>query len=299
MLSRIFNYENSNKFRSFLSRHGISLRLSENTRPVDFTDKPDINPIAAIYQSGGRPVLLKAPLKDCIFFSHLAFPCTPDSPSPQIQTLIEYGKGNIKSWEESPLVDFYNNFQPKNAAEMMGLESAPEQKISKYSPNAALMPWEPFSFRLKEELELKSARRDTRQYSFPREAVSGQCFGPANDLKKKLEFERLTKIYRLLKKNGLIINKEGINNIEAIILKLDTSFRFVIINGTHRIAAWTALNNNTVDLQIKYFGIGGIVDFDESAHWPPVVKNNLTKKQSELIFKRIFNAVQPEIYKNS
>ncbi len=298
MLGRIFNYETSRKFRSFLSRHGVSLRFSANTRPVDFTDQPGIDPIAAIYQAGGRPVLLKVPLKDCVFFSHLAFPCTPDSPSPQIQTLIEYGKGNIKNWEESPLVDFYNNFQPKNAAELMGLPATSHTELNEQPPSVAGFPWNAHS---SEELQcfLKTAGlSEFKQYGYsnvPQESGS-QFFGPASESRICLEFNRLTKTYNSISERSFAIDYEGINNIEALILINNHKNKYLIIEGQHRTAALTALDKSSIIIQIKTIYFGGKININEAKYWPQVVNGRLDVAVAEQIFNRIFEAKQPLAY---
>lgn len=298
MLGRIFNYETSRKFRSFLSRHGVSLRFSANTRPVDFTDQPGIDPIAAIYQAGGRPVLLKVPLKDCVFFSHLAFPCTPDSPSPQIQTLIEYGKGNIKNWEESPLVDFYNNFQPKNAAEMMGISFEQPHELEIHPPISAILPWEKHSPIEIGNMLRKINRSEANQYKAKNKPNPNDSpiSGPVSDAKIELEFIRFIKTFQSLKKRGLVVNPEGIENIEATVLRKNQNNRFYITNGQHRAAALSALSSETITIQLNNSGCGGKVDITESKYWPQVVNGRLDVAVAEQIFNRIFEAKQPLAY---
>lgn len=292
----MLNHETSIKFRSFLSRQGISLRFSANTRPVDFTGQEEIDPIAAIYRAAGKPVLLRIPLNDCIFFSHLAFACTQDSQSPQIQTLIEYGRGNCLSWRQSSLVHFYNDFQPKNAAEMMGLESPSSKKLLELPPSAALLPWE---YKSPERLIKESKENslsESRQYGFPGGEGSSQFYGPNPDIKVELEFCRLVSVFNSLKSNGLVVDYEGFGNIQAVILSDGHSYKAFILSGHHRVAALSALGEESVILQIKQTGLSGYIDVRHSKFWPLVQSEFISKQEAGFLFERLYCAIQPSLY---
>lgn len=289
MLGRIFNYETSRKFRSSLSKYGISLRLSANIRPVDFTDQLGIDPIVAIYQAGGRPILLKVPLQDCVFFGHLAFPCTANSPSPQIQTLIDFDKGNIKTWSESTLVAFLQ----KIPAELMGVDA----KIFQNLPvRTAIFPWTRWSLEHVLKRRIRSEFSEAKQHGFKSHYAGSKYYGPANFYQIEFEFYRLTNIYKKLLEDGFVVDSEGYCNVTAVALKKDEKYKYFITQGDHRVAAMSALNEKFICLQISNQAISGIVDYNTIKDCPSVINNYLTKTEARDLFCRIYSGTQPKIF---
>lgn len=93
-------------FKSRASRLLNWLGLEKRKRPLDLTSL-DIHPLTAIHRADRQDVLIKAPLSKCLHFGVRALPCTSQSSSPFIQTLLDYHCGKNKAYKDSALEKYY------------------------------------------------------------------------------------------------------------------------------------------------------------------------------------------------
>src|SRR5690625_1537783 len=107
--------------KTFLGHIGLSVRPAKNVWPVDLTNASDVDPVVASYLHAGRPVLLKVPISDCLHLNWLAFKGGKDSKSPFVLALKDYATDSNTVYEQSFLKVFYEAYQPKNGAELIGL----------------------------------------------------------------------------------------------------------------------------------------------------------------------------------
>lgn len=296
MKGRILNAELSVRLRAFLSRAGFNVRLSSNARPLDLTTADKFNPISALYEANGRSALVRLPLDSCIFFSHLAFPCVMDGPSPQIKTLLDYAAGRCNRWDNSDLVSFYQRFRPLNAAELMGLDNPSNSELLSMPAGCAFLPWESRSPKELLELEKKSAVNEARQFGRSSDVLGSQFYGPNAEEKIRLEYDRLVAAYESLRRYGHNLDFEGFGNVRALIIGFQGCYKAFILVGHHRMAALSALGAEDVVLQIGGVGFGGYVGIEHAEHFPAVQRGLISKREAEIIFERIYHAEQPWLY---
>src|SRR5699024_9180882 len=97
-------------------------------------------------------------------------------------------------------------------------------------------------------------------------------FGPVSNTKGRLEFNRLVRVFNSIKREGQRVDKQGIENIQAICL-YDARFklaRYFIVAGQHRVAALSALGYEEIVIQLALGNGAVIVRRDEAAYWPTV-----------------------------
>lgn len=276
--------------KSLLRNAGFQVSTTRAIRPLDFSEIVGVDPMTAIYAGNGKSVLIRVPVRKCVHWPHLAFPCHPKSNSPFIKTIMEIEQGVVDSYLSSSLYKFYQSFQPKNAAEMLGIELPSNKMLLEAPPGAA-----PFFWR-QGRLEDRTVQRecevidDNREHGENLDAAAGDpFFGPVSLRKGELEFRRLQAIVKSIKSKGVVVDKNGISNINAICLYAENDWRYVIVfGGQHRIAALAALGIDDVVVQVRPEGLGGVVSRVDAEHWPMVKSGILTKTEALQIFDRIF-----------
>src|SRR5215212_5343880 len=81
------------------------------------------DPLEGFYFADGQPFLIEIPLEKCIGLHTAAFSCTDRYSNPFLSTLVAYQNGTCRSYTDSPLRRFHNQWQPANAAEALGLDT--------------------------------------------------------------------------------------------------------------------------------------------------------------------------------
>ena len=206
---------------------------------------------------------------------------------PFVETLVEYGKGKADCYEDSVLKVFYDNHQPKNAFEaMLGFDNCPDQYKDYPSYLYRLTPWE-----VKTPAKvMKIVRNFTREHNLDNnkknmtlETDGYQYHGPVSMEKGQLEFERLTRIYKRLKKNGY---DRKMGHANFLVLKRGKDVRFLSHGpGNHRTAAMSALGYETIP---GIFYEPSIIDIQMIEYWPQVKNGLWSIKQATDYFDHVF-----------
>lgn len=299
MLGWVFNNESSRKFRRFLSRHGIVLRLSKNARPIDLRDRKEIHPLSALYENPGRDVILRVSSGRCVF-NWLHFDgLSKESKSAKIKTIIEYMNGAVDEYEKSSLSKFYGLCQPKNAAEMLGLINPTYQDFSYLPASAAVLPWMKRTPIENIKRMENTCRSELRQFGKGPERHSfNQFFGPVSESFGMFEFERLVAVFESINEKGFLVDREGFNNINATLLVddgVECNYLCFINDGQHRAAALAALGMSWVDVQLKSGDAPSLVYRSEVNHWPLVRRGYFSCSEALGIFDRCFKSVNKNV----
>lgn len=279
------------RIKQWLDHAGISVRSAASVRPVDYTAQHDPDPVAGVYAAGGRSVLLRVPLARCRHLNWHAYSCTSDSPSPFIQTLLQYQSGACTRYADSPLARFYLAVQPQSAAEHMGLSAPSFPELSAIGPGGAIWPWRPVhpaARAARRELEVTVENREHgARFGF---GDGDPFYGPVSQRKGELEFRRLIRAFENIKRQGFRVDPYGLDNITVTCLYPDEPNNrcyVVASGGQHRLAALTALGHEDVVVQLSPEGCGGIIRAGDAEHWPAVRSGYLTIKEATGIFNRL------------
>ena len=284
MIKKIF-FELRKNTNYAVNAFGIDLVKSSE----DFLDKKWNSPIELIYKTHNRYILLKAPIKKIRFLGLHGYKAGYKSRAPFISTLKEYKEKEVTNYKASALQRFYSDFQPNSISEYLYLKSSSSSLLASLPASGAFLPWEDIDPREQVKQRALQIDRDNKEHKSSIDFNEGDPFyGPVSIHKANLEYNRLTKIFESIKKDGFKIDTKGKSNIIAIMLEHDCDYRFFIISGQHRVAALSALDYDNIALQV-YKGL--IVRRSEVEFWPGVTSQYFTELEALSVFDRIFSGL--------
>jgi hypothetical protein len=284
--------EHQQRIKKIFDRLGIAVRRARYARPLDLRDATWSHPLELAYQVQARPVLVKVPVNKLITFGLCAYGLGENSPNPFLQTLrTSHGQAG-DGYSGSPLEAYYRRYQPKTAAELLGLPPEPAGIFHQLPPIAAPLPWHPVEPEEQAQTRRQQLAEDNRAHGTRLPAEAGDTFyGPVTPAKGELEYRRLHKTFKSIQTHGFRIDPRGFENITTIALTHGSAWKFMIAgSGQHRAAALAALGYEHIPVQFQTSGtVGGVVRFEDIPCWILVKKDQLTCTQAEIIFKRMVN----------
>ena len=244
------------------------------------------SPIELLYKTNKPLVLVKVPIADIRFMTAHGFKAGKESNAPFITTIREYANDGVKDYSKSTLSQFYSTFQPKSVSEYLYLEKTANNILNNLPASGMAYPWsnlEPLDRIKQRTLEIEF---DNKEHKSKIKIDGGDSFyGPVSLEKGELEYKRLINVYNSIKDNGFNVDVKGKNNIAAIVLESNGTYRYFINYGQHRVAALSNLDHEHIILQIEK---GLIVRRSEVTFWPGVIKGYFTKSEALKVFDRIF-----------
>ncbi len=161
-------------------------------KPVDFRGILD-DPLDAYDRANGWPVSLNVHGEDCRGLETLAYPITKNSYHPMILTGLNYISGRCTDYLNSPLYDYYEKYQPRNGAQIIGLSEGDCSSILSKSPRTPLIPWgQVLSPQKAFKLRSTHVKTEAHQFGFKLFGTDGESFyGPVSSGKGELEFFRV------------------------------------------------------------------------------------------------------------
>ena len=257
----------------------------------------DIHPLEAWYRAGRyQPVLMDVPLSKLRGLGSAAFPCTRDSGHPFIETLLEYESGKTRGYAGSALERFYQNWQPKNAAEYLGIADDPGcAKVRELEAVEEVLPW---------RREYPSIQQKTVRYSVTRNSASKRgriqegkdrhnFFGPATDEFVAHEYERLINAYTSIANYRFQRRDTSDGDIRGTVILDDDEWCVLISGGgQHRSSALAALGFDVAPVRL-FYSLPMIVRRDESSYWPHVIDGLFEKRAALKIFDRVLDGRSP------
>ena len=168
------------------------------------------------------------------------------------------------------LREYYETFQPNNAANALGLSAGSEALLSA-SPLCCLPPWSPLI------LDEEALRRERHMEAEMRlhnldgpyiERHGYKQFGPVSEELLNMEAMRLTSLYDSICTKGY---REGdtIDLPVAEAISLGDKEAYVVHNGMHRVATVTALGFDRMMFKIPCFPFP-VIRVEEAMWWPQV-----------------------------
>lgn len=304
MFSRTNRYFMARMVKRLANRFNLEVRSLARTSPADLTAHLDMHPVEAVYMAEDKSALLRVSLSRCLHMHYLASPCSKQTSSPFVHTLLDYVGGEHMHYQESRLEKFYELFQPRTATEYMDVPEGAGRAMAQIPPLAAPIFWlnqtvSGCAGRLKH----KQLQGDIQNREHGASHLSWRdghhLFGPVSQKKGELEFRRLTGICEKMRAEGFQHDKTGVDNIAAVALIHGDDWRFFLRRaGQHRAAAAVALGYNEIVLELLPEACGGIVHRDHVDHWPAVKARDIEREQALCLFDRIFSGTPPKTAEN-
>lgn len=240
------------------SRRDILLDLP----PVDFRGLA-VTPAQAMLRAAGMRHVIDAPLEHCRGFGPVAFPITRRSGHPFVETCRALLAEPALGYEESALAAFLAAFQPRNAAEMLGLDAA--HPAFQGAPETWILPWTAM-----DAAEVLRRRRRNAEHRAaagrPGAAAGFANFGPVSPERGRAELDRLRHVVLAIEADGFRFLPGADGLVRAEILSFGAEWRARIQVGQHRTAALAALGAASVPIWPE----PAIVRREEAAEWPAV-----------------------------
>lgn len=251
------------------------LRLSRISKKKALNSQlPEVlkDPMDVIYMQGipflyNIPVALEIPVADIV--NPLGFGYGPNDENPFVQTLKE----GSETYEESTLKNYYDTFQPANAAEALRANFSEDFALRNVPAYACrfLVPWSTMtpekSIRSVESITIN----ENKEHGDIKLGIEGGdlLHGPVSDEKGKIEFKRLKKTYLSIKEKGYLRKAGGDGDIKVYILRSDNITKYIMNSGTHRLASVAALNMESIPVRLLAYHI---IEKEYVESWPQVRK---------------------------
>lgn len=181
------------------------------------------------------------------------------------------------TYSESILKRFYDTFQPKNRQEQW-LEEEVEE-IKPLSQGWPIRPWD------------IGHKRIPKQYMTERikERKGNQHFGPNSLAFGEDQYKRLINTYKMIQMNGFHPEIFPDGYLNGVLLVKDDDYRFLLIEGQHRIPALSLMGVKNLYCQFNpQKQYPRIVNYDEIESWAQVSNGLYTKEVAEKIFIKYF-----------
>lgn len=248
------------------------------------------SPIEAYYQSKGTPFVWSAPAERCRILHTMAFPCSRHANNPFVEALLQHERNPSIAFKDTALCAYYENVQPKSAAEALGLAPHDSAALTSAPPLEFVFPWSHFSPNEAHQLWLSGSYLDSlSNFRLPTTPHEWKCWGPVSSALGELEFQRLISIYASIKRSGYRRSDRADGDIGGTLLTEDEDSCILISPGHHRIAALTALGIDQVPVRLS----GPVVRRTDVRNWPNVRNGTFTEDTALAVFDRLMAGAQP------
>ena len=261
------------------------LRISAVEVSFFFAAAPD--PLTYQYLSDLRIAPTRAVELSQVRAGIMGFTYGAESPHPLIAAFrAAISAADPEAEVRALLSGYYAAVQPRDAAEVVGLPPAEAPGLMTETLGSWVMPWS-------ERSAADTARH--RRICLEEEGLANGIrltledgatfFGPVSPRKLDLEVARITSLARSMKMNGF--RPDAARPVEVIALRSGGEYRWLVVQGQHRIAACAAFGIESLDVRILR-----IIRREDAAYWPHVVAGTFTIDGALACFDRLF-AGQP------
>lgn len=279
--------------KSSVSKVGIEIRRVVSEERFNLC-QPGSHPIEAVYASCGKPCLVEVPLSRIVTFGYSALPLESRAGHPFVKTLEEYRDDRRMDAERSPLRKFYSLYQPRSAAELMGLHRPSYSGFADLPALAALPLWawdspEGYFRHIKGVHQKENKEQGCRIGEF----IGGSQCGPVEHNKLVIEFGRLTKLYESVERYGYQHDK--CDWMTGVAWVGESDWVIVISAGQHRLACLGALGYESAIIHLQPTKApAGLMLRSCHRHFPSVVNGYHTAEEALAIFDRMLSRRQPD-----
>jgi hypothetical protein len=243
-----------------------------------------------MYLARKKPFIINVPLTRCC--SWLGFNLV-NQLHPYVRTAVAYLHNNKITYENSPLRQYYDYFQPDNASTVLGLVPGTSEFFEKSPPSWRIYPWNPNQPEKVAAAKRKITREENSARGLSLDADHGYTvFGPVSNEKGKLEFSTLVNLVNSISKSGYIRTNRPDGDIQAIVaFDMCDNVRYFISKGHHRVAVLAALGHETIPIRVSR---NLVVRQNEANKWPHVRDGLFSPEQAIEVFERVFNGQPPK-----
>ena len=205
---------------------------------------------------------------------------------------IEYGieKEGFRDKIYDTLLLYYNNFQPKNAAEFLGLSLELENELVQAPPWGSVFPWRARTLDSYKKTYEKAAISDNKSYGYGGGVEKGWTFcGPTSAEKCSIEAKRMEYVIKRIHIDGYqrSNDKDGDIKVTALVNE-NKDWRWLVTSGFHRVCAVTALGYESIPVRVNLVISRQDVDF-----WPHVSSGLYSRENALTIFDNFFYGLPP------
>ena len=247
------------------------------------------DPIEAVYRAGSSQtsaqnswVVINVPI-GLLRSYPMGFGNNSQYADPFAETVKNYVNRSCVSFEGSVLENYFRVWQPKNAAELLGLNfDEANEELLKAPPSGAVWPW-----------DFDRPERRVQQNNIQDEGW--QHCGPVSQDKGREEFCRYQRIVDSIIKNGYQRNTDSIDgDIAGQILLRGSDWRVMISDGIHRFAVLQASGWSNIPVCLRRWPM--LIRREDVCSWPNVANSLFDVNSATKIFDRLFDANQPLAY---
>lgn len=249
------------------------------------------DPVTALYH---RPVsdrdatAFHCSIGRCV--NEFGFGFGPGEWHPFVAALRQMERDRHLTYSDSVLKTYYDSWQPNNAAEALlgtAADSA-ETDLQSAEPFAYVVPWNEKTLDERHREVLEYMESENRDAGFD-EITAGEGFnhfGPVSARKGKIELHRLQTVQESIGSAGYSRSSGWDGDIRGYIIRRKDDYRYVVLGGHHRLAALAALEYESVPVRIDF---PVVVQAQDAACWPQVVKGTWTKECAVRYFHHLFD----------
>ena len=180
------------------------------------------------------------------------------------------------------LSDYYTTVQPASALEVVDLEPHEAPGLVGIPLHSWVMPW---SERSTEDTAMhrRICLEEEGFVNGSRVSISdgATLFGPVTEKKLRLETTRIVNLAASMKARGF--QSIAAHPIEVIGLRSGSEYRWLVVQGQHRMAACVAFGISRVPARLVR-----IIRREDAGHWPHVVSKTFTPAGALRCFDRLF-----------
>lgn len=252
------------------------------------------DPIEAYYIAHRKSPVIEACIRTIRTFQCVGLPLDKNF-HPFVATANLIKKDGHASYYGSPLHTYHNSFQPKNAFELLRINSNSNMIERGFgSPFSAVLPWWPDISGIRpEDREVSLATTAVADYrasglSAPLDATMYE-FGPFSAELGNFEYKRLQKLTEIIGEEGYKRSDTFDGDIKAVaLINSQKEVRYLLNGGQHRAAVAVALGLERLPVRLFPTISSPLIRRDDVNFWPHVKSGLFSRDQALSVFDRIF-----------
>ena len=251
--------------------------------------------VEAAYLSLGRVPVVEVAASS-LRWSHLGFRACAAA-NPFVRTAKEYIDGQVADYAESSLRTHYEEWTPRTAGDVLGIESATQCPGVTQVAQAMVLPWRPDAG-VQEETHRINRRNavlrfESKQHGYRLDSTQGQKdFGPVSDEFGTYEFERYRKVADSILGRGFIADLGGYIPVQVLVS--DEEQIALLVGGVHRAAVAVAIGIDP--LPVAILARPQLVHRLDAASWPGIVSGLFDEATALEVFDRLVAGNPPASY---